>query len=441
MTSDDSDTYDLLVIGGGAAGYFTAIQCASAHVDNVANVDTPAKRAKIGILEATGKTLTKVKISGGGRCNVTHNQFVPKVVAGHYPRGHKELLGPLTKFGPRETIAWFEHHGVNLVAEPDGRMFPDTNRSETIVTCLETQIAKHHIDRITLTMVQQITPLESGFCLKTRQGKEYRCRYLCLATGGSPAGHKLAEDLGLTLVPPVPSLFTFQVDDPLLHQRAGIALGPPFTPSLTLSVKSDELTNKPLRQFHQVGTVLITHWGLSGPGVLKLSAFAARELFAADYQALLTINWLHPQSFQEIYQKITQLKPSLGKKQITNVNPFPFARSFWDLILAKQQIPTHKNLADLSHDEITRIVQGLTQDRFLVSGKGVFKEEFVTAGGVSCDEINFKTMATKKLPRLYCVGEVVNIDGVTGGFNFQNAWTSGYLAGSDLGRMLGKSED
>jgi predicted Rossmann fold flavoprotein len=317
-------------------------------------------------------------------------------------------------------------------------MFPETNRSETIVNCLETLIARHHIDRMTLTMVAQITPLDRGFSLKTRQGEEYRCRYLCIATGGSPAGHKLAQDLGLTLVPPVPSLFTFQVDDPLLHQRAGIALGPPLTPSLTLSVKSDEFTNKPLREFHQMGTVLITHWGLSGPGVLKLSAFAAPELFAADYKALLTINWLYPQSLQAIYQKLTELKRSLGKKQVTNINPFPFARSFWDLILEKQQIPTHKNLADLSHDELTRMAGGLTQDRFQVSGKGVFKEEFVTAGGVSCDEINFKTMATKKLPRLYCVGEVVNIDGVTGGFNFQNAWTTGYLAGSDLAKRLGE---
>lgn len=422
MNVETNLDYDVLVIGGGAAGYFTAIQCAAR-----------APHAKIAILEATGKTLTKVRISGGGRCNVTHHEFVPKVLVAHYPRGHKELLGPFHRFGPRETIAWFEEQGVRLVPEPDGRMFPESNTSETIVGCLETQIARYHIDRLTMTLVEEVVPLEGGgFLVRTRKGQEFRCGYLVVATGGAPLGHKIAQNLGLSVIPPVPSLFTFQIEDPILRQRSGVALGPPLTPFLTLSVA----TSEGIKVFQQKGPVLITHWGLSGPAILRLSAYAARELFAAKYQAHLEVNWLYPLNAKEISQKLVEMKKNHGKKQVATIHPFIFAKSFWEYILAKQQIPSDRNYGDLNQDEISRLSTGLAQDSCAVTGKGVFKEEFVTAGGVSCDEINFKNMATKSYPRLYFVGEVLDIDGVTGGFNFQNAWTGGALAGQDLGAKL-----
>nr|BFD33222.1 NAD(P)/FAD-dependent oxidoreductase [Pigmentibacter ruber] len=408
--------FDLIVIGGGAAGFFGAISCAE-------KMET---KPKILILEATNRVLTKVKVSGGGRCNVTHNQFEAKTLVQNYPRGQKELLGPFHKFQPRDTVNWFSAHGVTLKAEDDGRMFPITNNSQTIVDCLENTANKL---AITLKKNSLVTDLKKNaediFSITTKSGERFFSKNVLLATGSAPFGVKLAELLGHKLISPVPSLFTFEISNPLIQDLSGTSFQ-----SIQLDLKVDD------KVFQQKGPCLITHWGLSGPAVLKLSAFAARELFATNYKAELIVNWEQGISLEKAVLHIDKIKKIHPKKKISNENPFSFSKRFWDSLLFYLKIDENLLYADLNKKSINNIAKAVTGTKLIVNGKGVFKEEFVTAGGVCREEIDFRTLESKLVKGLYFAGEVIDIDGITGGFNFQNAWTGSWLAGNDIAKKL-----
>ena len=409
------DRYDLIVIGGGAAGYFGALACAEAH-----------QGARVLILEATGRILTKVKISGGGRCNVTHYQFEPKQLITNYPRGQKELLGPFHHFQPKDTVEWFEKHGVKLKAEKDGRMFPTTDNSQTIIDCLSSTAEKCGVTLRKNSLVQKIEQCEEGFILYPRGAEPLQSRCILLATGSMPFGVSLAKSLGHKLISPVPSLFTFEIQNPLLQGLPGISF-----PMAHMTLKVNNET------FHQQGPCLITHWGLSGPAVLKLSAFAARELLESNYQATLNINFVFPLKKEEVLQKLDACKQQFPKKKINTENPFPvLVRRVWDAILRESNFSDGVLFGEVSKKQLQELAQRLTQCPFQVTGKGVFKDEFVTAGGISRNEINFKNMESKICPGLYFAGEVIDIDGITGGFNFQNAWTGSWLAGKDVATKI-----
>jgi predicted Rossmann fold flavoprotein len=404
------EKWDFIVIGGGAAGFFGAIACAEAK-----------PKARILILEATARTLTKVKISGGGRCNVTHNQFDAKRLVQNYPRGQKELMGPFHHFQPRDTVEWFEKHGVKLKAEADGRMFPITNDSQTIIHCLESTAEKCGVTLRKNSLVQKIESLSEGFVLHGRGFESLKCRSLLLASGSAPFGVSLAQKLGHTLIPPVPSLFTFEISHSLLKELPGVSFS-----AVDVSLKFED--SKDI--FKQQGPCLITHWGLSGPAVLKLSAFAARHLYERNYRANLVVNWVYPLKNEEVLEKLEQTKKEFSKKKVVNENPFPVCvRRFWETIVRESGISVESLYGEVSKKQLQNLARELTHSCFNVTGKGVFKEEFVTAGGVARDEIHFKTMESKVCPGLYFAGEVIDIDGITGGFNFQNAWTGAWLAG------------
>ncbi|PSN12145.1 aminoacetone oxidase family FAD-binding enzyme [filamentous cyanobacterium CCT1] len=403
----------LIVIGAGAAGLFGAIACAEANPS-----------ASIHIFDAGREPLAKVRISGGGRCNVTHACFDPAVLVTHYPRGSKVLRGPFSRFQPQDTVAWFEQRGVRLKTEADGRIFPTTDDSGTIVDCLLGEARRLGIRIYTGQAVAQIEPSETGFGLTTRAGAEWRCDHLLLATGSSPNGYRLALKLGHDLVPPVPSLFTFTVPDPALRELAGVSVE---TVQLSLALEdSPALT--------QSGPLLVTHWGLSGPAVLKLSAYGAMGLHRQRYRATLTVNWLPALKQDQVRQKLLALKQDQGKRQVAAFSPFPeLSRRLWQYLTQhRANLGTKLNWADLSKAQLQTLVNELTRGDYAIAGKGVFKDEFVTCGGIPLAEVNFKTMESRRCPGLYFAGEILNIDGVTGGFNFQNAWTTGWLAGQAI---------
>lgn len=377
---------DVLIIGGGAAGIFAAISAKTAH-PNVSVV----------LIEKTAVLLAKVKVSGGGRCNVTHACFDPMELSKNYPRGGKELIGPLHRFQPRDTVEWFESRGVKLKTEADGRMFPVTDRSETIIDCLLSEAKKLGVEIRMRTRIQNIRP---GFVIELQDGQTLQCKNLVLATGSNADGFAWAQSLGHTLQKPVPSLFTFNVPSSPLKELSGIAVAP---------VKLE------LEGFSQTGPLLITHFGFSGPAALKLSAWAARYLFEKEYKVTLTINWLPDLSIDEIFK---QLKSS--------DNPFKFPKNLWKTLIGQL---ANKRLAEISNKEFQALAQKLHADAYAVDGKTTHKEEFVTCGGVTLKEVDFKTMQSKICPHLFFVGEILDIDGVTGGFNFQNAWTTGFIAG------------
>lgn len=409
--------YDLIVIGGGAAGYFGAIACAEA-----------LPGAQVLILEATSRVLTKVKVSGGGRCNVTHHQFETKNLVQNYPRGSKELLGAFHKFQPKDTVDWFLAHGVELKVEEDGRMFPTTNDSQTIINCFEQTAQSLGVKLRKNSLVQKIYQrTEGGFNVHLKSGDILVAHHILLATGSSPFGVKLAGELGHELIDPVPSLFTFEIADPLLTDLAGISF---FKIKLELSVEN--------KVFTQVGPCLITHWGLSGPAVLKLSAFAARELFKSNYKASLVINWENTMTLDQAVQAIEKVKAAFPKRKVINEYPFNFSKRFWESILLQVCVDKDINYSDLSKKRMLDIAKKVTASKLEIQKKGVFKEEFVTAGGVFRDEIDFRTMESKIIKDLYFAGEVIDIDGITGGFNFQNAWTGSWLAGNNIAKKISK---
>ncbi|WP_404789680.1 NAD(P)/FAD-dependent oxidoreductase [Altericista sp. CCNU0014] len=402
----------IVAIGGGAAGFFGAIAAAEA-----------SPHAQVTLLEASPQVLAKVRISGGGRCNVTHACFDPTALVQYYPRGGKALRGSFARFQPHDTVAWFESRGVALKTEPDGRMFPTTDDSATIVDCLVHTAQRAGVQVATGAAATEVIPSASGFTVQLKGGKTIGCDRLFLATGSHPLGYRLAASLGHQLVPPVPSLFTFNISDPRLAALAGVSVP-------LVRVKLLVEGQKPLEQ---EGPLLITHWGASGPAVLKLSAWGARLLYDARYRAAIQVNWLPALKVEVLRGVLLRVKEEWARKAISKHCPVALPQRLWQRLVESVGIDPELRWADLSKKALNLLLLELTQGQFEIRGKGIFKDEFVTCGGIPLAEVNFKTMESRCCPGLYFAGEILDVDGVTGGFNFQNAWTTGWIAGQAMG--------
>lgn len=401
----------IAVIGGGAAGFFGAIAAAEAN-----------PKAQVTLYEAGVQCLAKVRISGGGRCNVTHHCFDPAQLVQHYPRGGKALRGAFSRFQPQDTIHWYRQRGVALKTEADGRMFPVTDDSATIVDCLVAAAHKAGVTVKTRSPVRQVKATQPGFQVDFKF-EAVECDRLLLATGSSPQGYRIARSLGHSIQPPVPSLFTFNIKDRHLWERSGLSMNP-VEVRLKLAGQRKPLT--------QTGPVLITHWGLSGPAILKLSAWGARALHDQGYQGTVLINWLSPLTQDEVRTLLHRARQEGGKRAISNYNPTTAPKRLWTYFVERAQIDLHAQWTTLSNKVINKLTQELCQGNYQVQGKGIFKDEFVTCGGVSLREIDFKTMESRIFQDLFFAGEILNIDGITGGFNFQSAWTTSWLAGQAM---------
>ncbi|WP_203295461.1 BaiN/RdsA family NAD(P)/FAD-dependent oxidoreductase [Luteirhabdus pelagi] len=404
---------DVIIVGGGAAGFFTAI-----------NLAEQKPNLKIIILERGKEVLTKVKISGGGRCNVTHAEFLPKELVEQYPRGKKELLGPFHTFMTGDTVGWFEEKGIPLKTEEDGRMFPITDDSQTIIDCFLNEANRLGVEVLTGHSVQEVTFDDEYWHIETKE-EQFVASAVVVATGSNPKIWKLLKRLGHTIISPVPSLFTFNIQDSRIEGLAGVS-----TPA---TIRIEGLSNTSLEAD---GPLLITHWGMSGPAILKLSAWGARDLAEVNYQFFIKVNWLMDVSAAECAEMLKELKLSLAKKQVTTHPQFDLPKRLWKRLVAASKIEKEANWAHLSNADISTLAQQLTNATFQVEGKSTFKEEFVTAGGVDLVEVDFKTFESKKHRNLYLAGEVLNIDAVTGGFNFQNAWTGGFMVANAISDRL-----
>ena len=405
----------IIIIGGGAAGFFGAIAAAEAN-----------PHAQVTLLEASPQVLAKVRVSGGGRCNVTHACFEPTALVQHYPRGGKALRGSLTRFQPQDTVAWFKSRGVVLKTEGDGRMFPITDDSETIVECLVRSAQRAGVQVVTGAAVTEVISSTAGFTVQLKGGKSMGGDRILIATGSNPLGYRLAASLGHELVPPVPSLFTFKITDPRLTELAGVAVP-------LVRVKLLVESQKPLEQ---EGPLLITHWGVSGPAVLKLSAWGARLLHDVRYQATIQVNWLPSLKPEELRDLLLKMKGEWVRKAIAKHCPITLPQRLWQRLVESVGIDPELRWADLSKKALNLLLLELTQGQFAIQGKGIFKDEFVTCGGIPLAEVNFKTMESRCCAGLYFAGEILDVDGVTGGFNFQNAWTTGWIAGQTMAESL-----
>lgn len=399
----------VIVLGGGAAGFFAAIACAEANPD-----------ASVLLLERTSRVLGKVKISGGGRCNVTHACFDPARLVTYYPRGGQALRGAFARFQPQDTVDWFQSRGVELKTEPDGRMFPVTDDSQTIIDSLTAAAAKTGVQVRTQVLVQSISRHNGRFSLTLDSNDALQADAVILATGSNPQGWTWAAALGHTIEPPVPSLFTFEISDARIEGLAGLSVE-----EATLHLEDSSLK--------QVGPLLITHRGLSGPAVLKLSAWGARFLAEKSYQATLLVNWLGGLTRESAQASLEKMRKTYPLKVVPAVNPFKIPRRLWVRLIQAAGISETLKWTETSNERVRKLAEELTAGRFAIKGKNPFKDEFVTCGGVRLDEVDFRTMESKRCPGLYFAGEVLDVDGVTGGFNFQNAWTTGFLAGSASG--------
>ncbi len=397
----------IAVIGGGAAGFFAALSAKQHNPD-----------AEVIILEKSSKLLAKVRISGGGRCNVTHDCRDIKKLSKHYPRGEKFLRKAFSQFSVDDTVRWFEGRGVALKTESDNRMFPTTNRSETIIQALLDAARRLDVTIDLLSEVRSLTPLENEWKLELNEGREETVQKVIVTTGGHPKAHSYQwlQDLGMEVMSPVPSLFTFNMPDHPVTQLQGVSVQ-------QASVRIQG------RKESTLGPVLFTHWGMSGPAVLKLSAIEARYLAEEDYQFTIQVNWLGERKEHTVRELLDEELPTLGKRKVSNRNPFQLPQRFWEYQLAQSEIDPNKTWFDLPAKSKNRLLNHLLNDTYVVKGKTTFKEEFVTAGGVSLAGIEVQSMQSKKLPGLFFAGEVLDIDGVTGGFNFQAAWTTGWIAG------------
>jgi predicted Rossmann fold flavoprotein len=409
---------NVIVIGGGAAGFFGAIACAEAN-----------PKLQVTLLEAARHPLAKVRISGGGRCNVTHHCFDPARLIEHYPRGGKALRGAFTRFQPQDTVQWYESRGVRLKTEADGRMFPTTDSSETIINCLMQTAAKAGVKLLTgvgVKEVKQFTEANKNyFQVELKNGKLLQCDRLLIATGSNPLGYRWATNLGHKIEPPVPSLFTFNIKDTRLQGLAGVSVN-------NAQVRLGTGKNK----LEQTGALLITHWGVSGPAILKLSAWGARFLYDLKYNSSLQINWLPGYNQESLIQDLIIAKEANSKKKIINYCPVKLPKRLWHSLVNYVDIKPTKVWSEISNKELNKLVGEIIQGQYKITGKGVFKEEFVTCGGINLKEINFQTMESKKCSGLYFAGEILDIDGVTGGFNFQSAWTTSWLAGQAIGNSV-----
>ncbi|MCV9385813.1 NAD(P)/FAD-dependent oxidoreductase [Reichenbachiella ulvae] len=395
------------VIGGGAAGFFAALSCKTHHPD-----------ASVDIIEASNKTLSKVKVSGGGRCNVTNACESRADFLRHYPRGSKQLKKTFAHFDRVGTIDWFAQRGVSLKTEPDGRMFPVTNDSQTIIDCLRNESQKLGVQILQKQRLENLKPDNNGFMISI-QGEESAYDRVIVSTGGSPksSGYDWLRELGHAIVEPVPSLFTFNIPT----EKKLIALSGTAVPKATVKIQGSKLVEQ--------GPLLITHWGLSGPAVLKLSAWGARQLAEMDYQFSALVNWTAYDNENQAREQLQSELPNIEKKQISNINPFDLPKRLWAYLLDRVEIDPNKRWNELGKKDKNRLINVVCNDSYEISGKTTFKEEFVTCGGVDLAEVDFNTMASRQVPGLYFAGEVLNIDGITGGFNFQAAWSTGFVAG------------
>ena len=422
----------VLVAGAGPAGMMAAIAAAEAGAGDVH------------VLETTAEPLHKVLISGGGRCNVTHACWDPRALVGHYPRGGQALRGAFSRFASGDSVAWFEAHGLELVEEPDGRLFPRANRSTAVIEVLRHAATAAGVQLHTGVALRQARLLDAGgFELELRRsaGQQQRlfAQRLVLATGSHPSGRQLAAQLGHSLVPPVPSLFTLALaGDPLL-QLAGLAVDPV---AVELRVAAQECPPPPgagraagqlAERFRQQGPLLVTHWGLSGPATLRLTAFAARALHAASYRAELRVNWTGSLSHSDLEQHFGHARQQQARRQLANWRPWPeLPKRLWWHLLRHCGIDSQCRWADLSKQQQQALITSLRDSRYSVTGRGPFGEEFVTAGGVPLGEVNIASMQSRLCLGLHLVGELLDVDGVTGGFNFQHCWSSGWLAGQAI---------
>jgi predicted Rossmann fold flavoprotein len=400
----------LIVVGGGAAGFFCAVNVAAQNPD-----------IKVTLIEKSNKLLSKVKVSGGGRCNVTHACFSIAEMIKKYPRGEKFLKQAFHHFFTTDTIAWFENKNLKLKTEADGRMFPQSNSSETIINCLLNEANKNQVEILMNREIVRIEKHENEFQLFGKDGSVLKADFVCVACGGfhKPEQYNWLTKLGHTFESPVPSLFTFNVPKNPVSELMGI------------SVENAQVKINGTK-FSQTGPLLITHWGFSGPAVLKLSAFAARELSKINYDFTIAINWIAYYHENSVLEKLKLIRQELAPKKIINKNPFNLPQRLWEYHLDRSGIDTQKRWADLPAKQQNILAKQLCAQQFHVKGKTTFKEEFVTAGGIKLNEVDANTMQSKIVPNLFFAGEILDVDGITGGFNFQHAWTSGWLAAREI---------
>lgn len=401
---------NVVVVGGGAAGFFAAIRAAEV-----------APNAKVTLLERTDKVLAKVRISGGGRCNTTHNCLEPNKLAKHYPRGGRFLKKAFQHFGSKETITWFAQRGVELKAEADGRMFPVTDNSQTIIECLTKEAERCGVVLRKGSGVRSIVRSTKGYTLSLDGDLNMEADRVIITTGGHPKaeGYAWLQALGHTVESPVPSLFTFSMPDDPIRELMGVVASP-----ARIRIPGTDLES--------TGPLLITHWGMSGPAVLKLSAWGARIIHDLNYNFTAQVNWVGGMSEELVRQQLITEADDISRKNAMNADPFGLPKRLWHFLLNKAEVELERTWGDLPFRDRNRVIDLLTNDRYAVRGKTTFKEEFVTAGGIDLSEVDPKTMESRISPGLYFAGEVLDIDGVTGGFNFQAAWTTGYLAGSAI---------
>lgn len=401
----------IAIIGGGAVGIFVA-----------ANLSDCSDEITIHVYEKGKRLLEKVRISGGGRCNVTHDHLVPMELIKNYPRGGKSLLGPFSRFNCLDTYYWFVERGVELKTEEDGRVFPTSDNSETIIECLMGALSKKNLSIFTSTAIRSFEHTEGRFVLEDSNGLMNVYDAVVVATGSGKQGYQLLENMNLELRPLLPSLFTFQLEEEWVKTLSGISIN-----NVSLRIEGEKIKSQ--------GVLLFTHWGISGPAVLKLSAFAAQEFFEKDYNTNIEINWLSLWNEEEIKAEILNTKSNNIKKLIRNTPLFELPSRFWAAIL--EQLDIHElKWADISNAKINLLMKQLIASVFKMLGKSTNKEEFVTCGGLDLNEINLKTFSTKKIPNLYVAGEALNVDAITGGFNFQAAWTGGWHIAEDIKRKV-----
>lgn len=400
----------LIVIGGGAAGFFCAVNAARMNKD-----------LKVILIEKTHKLLSKVKVSGGGRCNTTHACFDIVEMSKKYPRGGNFVKKTFHQFFTTDTINWFKERGVELKTETDGRMFPVTDSSQTIIDCLMTEVKKYNVEVVISTEVRNLKSENGKFTIELKDHKHFTSDYVCIASGGypKPSMFEWLRKLGHSIEEPVPSLFTFNMPGHPIRELMGVSVE-----SARVKITGTKL--------EQEGPLLITHWGLSGPAVLKLSAWGARELASKNYDFKISINWLPEYNEHQLAEKFQLFRVSIATQKITNKNPLGLPARLWEFLLIYSEVNGEKRWADLPSREANKLIKNLCTCEFEVKGKTTFKEEFVTAGGIKLNEIDHNTMMSKKVPNLFFAGEVMDVDGVTGGFNFQHAWTSGYIAGKTI---------
>jgi len=403
----------LIVIGGGAAGFFCAVNAARL-----------SPLLKVTILEKSSKLLSKVKVSGGGRCNVTHHCFDIGEMSKHYPRGQHFVKKAFHQFFTTDTIRWFEERGVKVKSEKDGRMFPLTDSSDTIINCLLKEADKYNVEIKLNTEVKNVNYTNEKFHLEIADSRQITGDYLCIAAGGYPKSSMFEwiRKLGHTIEEPVPSLFTFNLPGHSITKLMGVSVE-----RTIVKIIGSKLSEE--------GPLLITHWGFSGPVVLRLSAWGARELATRNWQVTVLINWLGDYSEERVREKFKRFRFDIATQKIINRNPFGLPQRLWEFLLDETGVNAETRWADLPSKEQNRLVKNLCTYECAVKGKTTFKEEFVTAGGINLKETDPNTMMSKKVPNLFFAGEVMDVDGITGGFNFQHAWTSGFVAGKEIARL------